>query len=100
MACRHRDVRECNLIEWVEKVKSNMLDFAIIAGDKTALAKAKMKSYYDKSAKCATDLEPGSMVLVRTPGLTSKFADSWTGPYEVMRKVTPVTYELLVPDSV
>ena len=39
------------------------------------------------------------MVLVRTPGLSSKFDDAWAGPYEVLRKVTNVTWEIAVPDS-
>ena len=39
------------------------------------------------------------MVSVRTPGLSSKLDDAWSGPYEVLRCVTPVTWELEVPDT-
>ena len=42
-----------------------------------------MKSYYDKTAKPSIDFAIGSMVLVRIPGLSSKFDDSWSGPYEI-----------------
>jgi len=36
----------------------------------------------------------GSMVLVRVPGLSSKYDDARSDPYEVTRKVTPVTREI------
>lgn len=26
-----------------------------------------------------------------------KFSDSWEGPYEVLQKVTPMTFEIAVP---
>ena len=90
---------ESNLVEWVQQLKSNMADFAVIAGDRTALAKAKMKSYYNKTAKPSIDFAIGSMVLVRIPGLSSRFDDSWSGPYEILRQVTPVTWEISIPNS-
>lgn len=37
------------------------------------------------------------MVLVRTPDLEGKLEDLWDGPYEVTRKISPVTYQLAVP---
>ena len=36
-------------------------------------------------------------MLVRRPGLVGKLEDCWDGPYELIRKVIPVTYELSVP---
>ena len=40
-----------------------------------------MKKYYDRSNKAQTFSE-GEMVLVRKPGLNSKFEDTWEGPYQ------------------
>lgn len=44
-----------------------------------------MKKYYDRSAK-VRKFEIGEMVLVRKPGLNSKFDDSWDRPYQVVAK--------------
>ena len=49
------------LVEWVENAKLNLCD-------------------YDKSVKGIVEFSPGDMVLVRTPGLSTKFADSWSWP--------------------
>lgn len=40
------------------------------------------------------------MVLVREPGLSSKFSDNWSGPYEVTKKVSLATWELATPTTV
>ena len=37
------------------------------------------------------------MVLVITPGLSSKFDDA---SYEVLRKATPVTWKIAIPNAV
>ena len=92
-------VAETTLIDWVEQLKMNLMDFSVIAGDRSALAKCKMKVLYDKSSKPNTSFSPGSMVLVRTPGFSAKFSDSWEGPFEVLRQVTPVTWEISIPNS-
>ena len=92
-------VAETTLIDWVEQLKMNLMDFSVIAGDRSALAKCKMKVLYDKSSKPNTSFSPGSMVLVRTPGFSAKFSDSWEGPLEVLRQVTPVTWEISIPNS-
>ena len=77
----------------------NLMDFSDIAGDRSALAKCKMKVLYDKSSKPNTSFSPGSMVLVRTPGFSAKLSDSWEGPFEVLQQVTPVTREISIPNS-
>ena len=77
-------VAETTLIDWVEQLKTNLMDFS-------ALAKCKTKVLYDKSSKLNTSFSPGSMVLVRTPGFSAKFSDSWEGQFEVLQQVTPVT---------
>ena len=37
------DVVDSNLVDWVNQLKANMIDFSVIAGDRTALTKLKMK---------------------------------------------------------
>ena len=67
-----------------------------MAAEKDQQAKKTMKRYFDKNTK-ERELTEGSMVLVRCPELRGKLDDHWDGPYEVNRKITPVTYELAVP---
>ena len=89
------DAPDSSLIEWIDQVRTNLCDFAVIASDKST----KMKRYYDKSVKGHISLDPGEMVLVRTPGLSAKFSDSWTGPFEVTKQVSLVTWEIATPLS-
>ena len=93
------DTFDGNLLDWVEQLKYNMIYFSVIAGDRTACAKCKMKGYYDRNAGSELSFSPGSMILVHIPGLSSKFTDSWEGPFEVLRQVTPVTWEISVPNT-
>ena len=53
------------------------------------------KAKFDKNAK-ERELVPKDLVLVRTPGMTSKLDEVWTGPWEVVRKCVPVTYEMRI----
>ena len=59
-------------------------------------AKEQMKKGYDKHT-VERVFSVGSMVLVKTPDLEGKLSDLWDGPYEVIRRVSPVVYELAVP---
>ena len=93
------DTFDGNLLDWVEQLKHNMINFSVIAGDRTACAKCKMKGYYDRNAGSELSFSPGSMILVRTLGLSSKYTDSWDGPFEVLRQVTHITWEISVPNT-
>ena len=70
------NVPECTRIDWVQQIKTNLMDFSVIAGDCTALVKCKN---YDKHSHSVMKFPVGSMVLVRTPGLSSKLDDAWSG---------------------
>ena len=37
------------------------------------------------------------MVLMCVPGLVGKLDDSWNGPFKVVDKLFPVTYQLDIP---
>ncbi len=49
-------------------------------------SKVKTKDDYDKKSR-PRELDVGSMVLMRVPGLVGKLDDSWDGPYEVVDKI-------------
>ena len=50
--------------------------------------------YFNRCAK-ERQLEIGSMVWVRTPGLTGKL---WEGPYQVMKRFNKVNYLIDIPE--
>ena len=66
-----------------------------IASGKLAQAKEIMKMCIKKSRV----LEKGSLTFMRIPDQGRKLSDVWDGPYEIVRKVTPVTYELAIPNK-
>ena len=82
--------------EWLVNVKAKMCAMAEVVSDREAKAKDKMKLYYDKSARVKSFVE-GEMVLRRKPVLTGKMGSFWEGPYEVEKKVSPVTYLVRLP---
>ena len=58
-------------------------------------AKAQQKAWYDRNAR-KRELQPGEQVLVLLPTSTSKLLAQCQGPYEVLRKVGKVNYEVLM----
>ncbi|CAI5694349.1 unnamed protein product [Oreochromis niloticus] len=59
-------------------------------------AQQQQKSWYDKSAR-QRSFEPGQRVLVLLPSDNNKLLVKWQGPFEVMRKLGPTTYEVSTP---
>ena len=90
------EVEECNVSEWLIGVKLKMIEMAELVSDREKIAKAKMKTYFDKGAKVKT-FQVGEKVLVRRPALHGKFEKAWDGPFEVGKVVSPVTYLIKRP---
>ncbi len=61
-------------------------------------AQASQKKWYDQQARFR-QLQPGQKVLLLLPTSTSKLLAKWQGPYTVVRKMGPVTYEIHHPDK-
>ena len=59
-------------------------------------AQAKQKQTYDKRVQ-VQPLEVGDEVLVLNPTRQRKLQLQWTGPYQIVRKVTPVDFEVEMP---
>ena len=86
----------CSIGDWLISVKAKMCAIAEVVSDREAKAKAKMKTFYDRSATIKSFAE-GDMVVVRKPVLRKKMSKAWEGPFEVERKVSPVTYAIKLP---
>ena len=84
-----------NVVEWIDDLRGKM---HTIDGDSTGkeeLAKTPMKTQYDNKAK-PRKFSEGSLVLIRIHDLIGKLEDCWDGPFEMIRNITNVTYELAV----
>lgn len=55
------DTSEHSFVEWVEQLRFNLFDFGILACDRTALAKHRMKYHYDKFTLPSIEFPLGSM---------------------------------------
>ena len=84
--------------DWLISVKHKMADMAEVVSDRKVVAKSKMKRFYDRSASIKSFVE-GDMVLVKNPLKHGKLGPSWSGPFEVQRQVSPVTYDIHLPGS-
>uniref|UniRef100_K7EXH9 Gypsy retrotransposon integrase-like protein 1 n=1 Tax=Pelodiscus sinensis TaxID=13735 RepID=K7EXH9_PELSI len=60
-------------------------------------AQARQARYYNRGAQVRT-FAPGERVLLLLPSAESKLLAKWQGPYEVIRQVGPVDYEIKLPD--
>ena len=92
------DVALHDVCQWVAELRTKLKLMQEIACKREVQAKTIMKRNYDTTSK-PRELEIGSSALMRIPDLGGKLSNTWDGPYEVIRKVTPVTYELAVPNK-
>jgi len=67
-----------------------------LAQEHMAEAQQKQKSWYDKSARTRSFV-PGQQVLVMLPTVSSKLLAKWQGPFEILQKLGPTTYEISTP---
>ena len=89
---------EVKVEEYLVAAKTKMCEAAELVSDRERVAKAKMKSFYDRKAVIKT-FDPGDKVLVRKPILRGKLQKAWQGPYVVEAKVSPITYLVKVGGS-
>ena len=69
----------------------------MVTTEKQEEIQLRTKCWLDKTST-THNFQIGDKVLVFTPDISSskkgKFDDSWTGPYEVLGNISPVTYAL------
>ncbi|XP_038123256.1 uncharacterized protein LOC119795417 isoform X2 [Cyprinodon tularosa] len=61
-------------------------------------AQHKQKVWYDRHAR-ERELKTGQKVLVLLPSGPSKLLAKWQGPYTVIKRAGPVTYEIACPEK-
>ena len=86
---------DIDIISWVRENMERVENIADNITGKQAEATTRRKDKRDKYSK-SRELEPGTQVLYRTPGMNAKLTDSWEGPYLIDKKLGPVTYSITV----
>ena len=64
-----------------------------VAQENLGKAQTKHKVWYDRNAR-VRELVEGSQVLVLLPTSSNRLRTEWQGPFKVIRKVSPVNYEI------
>ena len=90
---RDVDDGELQVSDWVDNLCEHLEVLRNVAYSRATKASRKRKEAYDKG-KVDRQLEVGSLVLTRIPGLGSKLEDSWEGPWEVVKKLSSVNYRI------
>ena len=85
-----------NVVEWTDDLGGKMHAMIEIVQENEELAKACMKIQYDKKAN-PRGFSNDTLVLIITPDLIGKLKDCWDSPFEIIRKIINVTYELAIP---
>ena len=86
-----------NIVDYVLKMRDKLEELSSLAHDNLAQAQAGQKTWYDRTARSRT-FNPGQKVLLLLPSSESSLLAKWQGPFEVLRKMGPVTYEVAMPD--
>ena len=88
--CRHADPSN-----------EDLADMRTLATDSQEHKKAVTKTWSDRTATVRTFAQ-GDQVLVFTPPITGrktdKLTDRWSGPYSILGRLSPVTYEVDMPE--
>ena len=86
-----------SVVSYVLTVQERLAKLRDIVRDNLEDARATQKKWYDRHAR-TQEFQPGDKVLVLLPTSTNKLLASWCGPYSVIRKVSPVNYEVEMAD--
>ena len=91
------DVTPTSVVQFVLDTRERMQEMKDIVAEREKENKTRMKTWYDKSAR-HREFAEGDQVLVLLPDGHDKLTAAWHGPYTIMRKVSPVSYEIDVAD--
>lgn len=85
-----------SILAHVLKMRDKMEEMAEIVRVNMEQAQSQQKGWYDKAAR-QRNLKPGQKVLLLLPTSEQKLLARWQGPYEVVQKMGPATYEINLP---
>ena len=85
--------KERNVCDWVAGLMDRLERMRDCAALKMSKGKEGRLRYYNKGSKMREFAE-GELVLYRIPGMSCKLADSWEGPYKVLKRMGEVNYKI------
>uniref|UniRef100_A0A3Q1EX45 Gypsy retrotransposon integrase-like protein 1 n=2 Tax=Acanthochromis polyacanthus TaxID=80966 RepID=A0A3Q1EX45_9TELE len=88
---------ERGVVQFVLQMRDRLAQYREEAKVNLKEAQQKQKLWYDKQAR-TRNFEPGQKVLLLLPSSNSKLLAKWQGPYVVIRRMGPVTYEIHHPE--
>lgn len=88
---------DTGLLTYVENFKNRLYNALKVVRSNLLQAQDKMKVYYDVNARTRI-FQPGDKVLMLTPLSGQPLSAKFTGPYEVMAKLSEVNYLVKTPD--
>lgn len=89
--------QHCSSLAYVLKMRDKLDEYQELANSHLVSAQQRQKVGYDKTSR-RRSFQEGQKVLLLLPTSDSSLLAKWQGPYEVIKKVGPVTYELYLPD--
>lgn len=85
-----------SVLMYILKMRDKMEEMTEQVRANLEQAQTHQKAWYDKAAR-QRHLNPGQKVLLLLPTSENKLLARWQGPYEVVRKMGPATYEIDLP---
>ena len=89
---------EISRSQYAQEVRETLQNAYKSAREKLHMAHQRQKDYYDRRTQ-GTRFNEGDSVWLWSPvpkkGVAPKFHEPWTGPYQVNKRLSDVTYELL-----
>ncbi len=89
---------EKGIVQYVLEMRDRLEQYREQAKENLQEKQQAQKRWYDQHARLR-QFQPGQKVLLLLPTSTSKLLAKWQGPYTVVRKMGPVTYEVHHPDK-
>ena len=86
-----------SIIDFVQTTQQRLRDMAELARENDHRSKKASKTWYDHGAR-DDPLQVGEEVLVLLPENGPKLAARWHGPYQIVERVSPVSYKLRIPN--
>ena len=81
---------------WIEKLNERINTIRTYVRENGLSARAERQIAHDKGTR-VREFPVGTMVLLRTPGLSGKLEENWEGPYEVESWPNRVNVRLKIP---
>ncbi|KAI2645080.1 Transposon Ty3-I Gag-Pol polyprotein [Labeo rohita] len=94
---RKAETEEKSIIKFILEIRDRLETYREQAKENLQEAQAAQKRWYDQQARLR-QFQPGQKVLLLLPTSTNKLLAKWQGPYTVVRKMGPVTYEIHHPE--